>query len=217
MEQPVPSRDRTYTEEEYLRISAASDIKYEFRHGRLIPHGGWERDEGGRTLGKAGGSAEHADVAVNLIRALGNRLAQTSCRIGNSDMRVHVPRTGRYNYPDVSVTCEPRVFVPPTATHTLVNPQVVVEVLSPSTADDDWTEKRADYLSIESLREYVLVSQHRPRVDTVHRRPDGSWAFGPWAERLDASIEFPSLGVAVPLAEVYAGVAFPPALFGHAT
>ena len=206
-EQPVA--DRTYTEAEYLRISAASDIKYEFRHGQIVPFGGWERDESGRILGMAGGSAEHADIAVNLITGIKVRLAQTSCRVGNSDPRVHIPRTGRYNYPDVSVTCEPRVFVPPTETHTLVNPQVVIEVLSPSTAQDDWSEKRADYLSIDSLREYVLVSQHIPRIDTVHRRPDGTRAFGPWAEGLAASVEFPSLGVTVPLAEVYAGVAFP--------
>ncbi len=209
MEQIAPDRNRLYTEAEYLRISAASDIKYEFRDGRLIPFGGWERDESGRILGMAGGTAAHADIACNLIRALGNRLDQTPCKVGNSDLRVRIPRTGRYNYPDVSVTCAPRVFDPPDPELTLVNPQVVIEVLSVSTAHADWSEKRADYLSIDTLREYVLVSQHAPWVDTVHRRPDGSWAFGPWAEGLDSAVTFPSLGVTVPLAEVYAGVAFP--------
>ncbi len=64
MEQLAPDGDRRYTEDEYLRISAESDIKYEFRDGRLIPFGGWELDESGRVLGMAGGSAEHADIAV---------------------------------------------------------------------------------------------------------------------------------------------------------
>ena len=122
---------------------------------------------------------------------------------------MHIPRTGRYNYPDVSITCEPRVFVPPDKTHTLVNPRIVIEVLSDSSAQDDWMEKRADYLSIETLREYVLFAQDRPRVDTVHRRPDGSWTFGPWAEGADASVVFPSIGVTIPLVEVFAGVVSP--------
>ena len=210
MEQPVPDRHRRYTEEEYLRISAVSDVKYEFRDGQLIPFGGWERDAGGRIVGMAGGTAGHADIACNLIRVFGNRLAGTPCKVGNSDLRVRIPRTGRYCYPDVSVTRGPRVFDPPDGTYTLVNPQVLIEVLSPSTADNDRGEKLTDYMGIDTLQEYLLVAHDRPRVDLFGRRPDGSWATVRWAVGLDATIDVPSLGLALPLAEVYAGVGFPP-------
>ncbi len=210
MEQVAPDRTRRYTEAEYLRLTEASDVKYEFRDGQLIPFGGWQRDEVGRVVGMAGGTAGHADVACNLIHALMTRLAGRPCKVGNSDLRVYIPRTGRYYYPDVTVTCGPRVFVPPEQELTLVNPQVVIEVLSPSTANDDRTEKLTDYIGIESLQEYLLVAQDRPRVDTVYRQPDGTWAIGPWSVGLAASATFRSLGVTVPLAEVYAGVAFPP-------
>lgn len=209
MEPPIPSRHRRHTEDEYLRISEASELKFEFRNGQVIPFGGWERDDQGRILGTASTTAGHADVVCNLICTIGRRLAGGNGKLGNSDLRVRTPRSGAYSYPDVSVTCQRRAFFPPDKTHTLVNPQVVIEVLSSSTAQDDWTEKRADYLSVDLLREYVLFAQDRPRVDTVHRRPDGSWTFGPWAQGLDAAIEFPSLGITVPLAEVYAGVSFP--------
>ena len=208
MEQPRPDRTRRYTEEEYLRISAASDVKYEFRDGQLIPFGGLERDESGRILGMAGGSAEHADIAVNLTTGLQVRLGKT-CKVGNSDLRIRIPRTGLYNYPDVSVTYQPRVFVPPDKTHTLVNPQVVIEVLSPSTADYDRGEKLTDYMGIDSLQEYLLVAHDRPRVDLFGRHRDASWATVRWAVGLDGTIAIPSLGIELPLAEVYAGVALP--------
>ena len=210
MERPIPDRDRRYTEQEYLHISAASDVKYEFRGGYLIPFGGWERDAHGRILGMAGGTATHNDIAMNLIRVLGNRLAGTPCRLGGSDLRVRIPKTGGYVYPDVSVTCGPRQFDPPDDELTLANPQVVIEVLSPSTADADRSDKLTDYIGIESLREYVLVAQDRPRVDTIHRRSDGSWAIGPWAEGLGGSVEFPSLSITLPLTEVYRDVTSPP-------
>ena len=212
MEQPVPERNRRYTEEEYLRISAASDIKYEFRHGEMIPFGGWERDDNGRILGMAGGTAEHADIASNLIVALRNRLTGTSCKVVGSDLRVRIPRTGLYCYPDVSVTCGPRVFDPPDETTMLVNPQVLIEVLSKSTADTDRGEKLTDYMGIESLQECLLVAYDRPRIDLFARRDDGSWATVRWAAGLDASIEIPSLGVTLLLTEVYAGVPLPAAV-----
>ncbi len=157
----------------------------------------------------AGGTAGHADVACNLIRSLGNRLDGSPCKVGNSDLRVRIPRTGRYCYPDVSVTCGPRVFDPPEAAATMVNPQVIIEVLSPSTADDDRGEKLADYIGSPSLQEYVLFAQDRPRADTFYRQPDGIWAIGPWSAGVEAAVAFRSLGVTLPLAEVYAGVEFP--------
>ena len=209
MEQVIPDRNRRYTLEEYFALDGVSDVRYEYWDGLLVPHGGWERDADGHILGTAGGTDVHNDVAVNVIRRLGNALEGTPCKVGGSDLRVRSPRSGRYHYPDVSVTCGPRTFDPPQSRSTVANPTVLIEVLSASTADDDRGEKFREYIEIASLQQYVLVSQDRPRVETFHRTTDGSWAVGPWAEGLGASVTFGPLGVTLPLAEVYAGVTFP--------
>ena len=210
MELPVPDRTRRYTVEEYFAICETADVKYEYRDGELVPLGGWERDGVGRVLGMAGGTFEHGEIACNLIAGLKARLAGRPCRVNNSDVRVRIPRSGRYLLPDVSVTCGAPLFDPPDQRLTLVNPQVLIEVLSPSTANYDTTEKLTDYIGIDSLQDYVVFAQNRPRAATFYRQPDGIWAIGPWAEGLDVSVTFPSLGVTVPLAEVYAGIEFPP-------
>ena len=132
MEQPIPDRNRRYTVEAYLALDGTSDVKYEYWDGLLVPHGGWETDANGRIIGMAGGTAAHSDVAVNLIGELRARLKGTPCKVGDSDLRVRSPRWGRYHYPDVSVTWGPRQFDPPDGDVTLVNPQVLIEVLSPS-------------------------------------------------------------------------------------
>ena len=208
MEQPIPDRNRRYTLEEYFALDDVSEVKYEYWDGYLVPHGGWETDRNGNIIGMAGGSDAHSDIACNFIRELGNALKGTSCKVGDSDLRVRSPRSGRYHFPDVSVTCGPRLFDPPDKRVTLVNPQVIIEVLSPSTEKADRGDKFREYLAIESLREYVLASQDQPRIDTFYRNAEGAWIVGPWAEGMDATITFPSLRVTVPLAEVYAGVEF---------
>ncbi len=210
MEQSIPDRNRRYTLEEYFALDGVSDVRYEYWDGLLVPQGGWETDADGHVLGMAGGTDVHNDVVCNLIREMGNALKGTACKVGGPDLRVRSPRSGRYHYPDVSVTCGPRVFDPPQSRSTIANPQVLVEVLSPSTADMDRGEKFRENIEIGSLQQYVLVAQDRPRVETFHRTADGGWAVGPWAEGLGAAVAFPSLGVTLPLAEVYAGVTFPP-------
>ena len=210
MEQLIPDRNRRYTVEEYLALDDVSDVKYEYWDGLLVPHGGWETDADGRVIGMAGGTDAHNDVTCNLISELAKALKGTPCKVGGPDLRVRSPRSGRYHYPDVSVTCGPRVFDPPGGRVTLVNPRVLIEVLSSSTADMDRGEKFREYIEIESLQQYVLVAQDRPRVETFHRTADGGWAVGPWSEGPDAAVTFPSLGVTLPLAEMYAGVEFPP-------
>ncbi len=208
MEQAIPDRDRRYTVAEYFAICESSEIKYEYRDGQLIPHGGWDLDASGRIVGMAGGTFEHGGIACNLIREIGNQLKGGSCRVNNSDLRVRVARSGRYVLPDVSVTCGTPVFDPPENRLTLVNPTLIIEVLSPSTEADDRGEKFRDYISIESLQEYVLVAQDRPEVETFYRQSDGVWAVGPSASGVDASVTLRSLNIIMPLAEVYSGVTF---------
>ncbi len=199
MEQPIPSpppRARRATVSEYRRLEEAADFRSEYRGGQIVA--------------MAGGSFDHGAIAANLIGELRNRLKGRGCTVVGSDVAVRVDATSSYSYPDVSVVCGPPAFDPPGRRRVLTNPQVVVEVLSPSTAGLDRGDKFLDYIRLDSLQEYVLVDQARPRVNTFYRHPDGIWAVGPSAEGMDAAVTFRSLGVSVPLAEVYAGVTFPP-------
>jgi Uma2 family endonuclease len=107
------------------------------------------------------------------------------------------------------VACEPTVFFPPEKEIALVNPKLIAEVTSPSSEVDDRGNKFTDYRRIASLEEYVLVSQTRYQVETFYKQPDGIWVSGPSAHGIDKSIKLRSLGIEVPLAEVYAGIQLP--------
>ncbi|HKV09458.1 MAG TPA: Uma2 family endonuclease, partial [Thermoanaerobaculia bacterium] len=128
-------------------------------------------------------------------------LKRSPCRVCPGDQRVHIPATGLYTYPDAVVVCgEPRFE--DERLDTLLNPTLLVEVLSPSTEAYDRGKKFEHYRSIESLAEYLLVSQTEPRVEQFLRQEDGIWLFKAFAG-LDATLLLPSLRCAVPLAEIY--------------
>ena len=200
MEQPVPQPKRHYTVEQYLAMEETSDARHEFRDGQII--------------NMPGGTFGHNLIVKNVQSGINGRLGGSGCVAISNDMRVQVTGSGRYYYPDVVVVCGSPVFNPPDRQTTLVNPRVIVEVLSPSTADFDRGEKFNDYIGIETLQDYVLIAQDRPRVQTFYRQPDGIWAVGPWAIGLDGQAAFRSLHVTLPLAEVYAGVELPPVTVG---
>jgi len=125
-------------------------------------------------------------------------------------MRIRIPRLPYYFHPDASVVCAEPEFDPESpATTTLLNPKVLVEVLSSSTESCDRGKKLEKYIRIPSLEQYVLISQDEPRVDTYLRHSDGSWTFN-IATGIGASVSFRSLNIAIPLAEIYTGIDFPP-------
>lgn len=196
MEQPTtppPSPDRACTEAEYLRVEAASSFRHEYIGGRIIA--------------MAGGTHRHGIIALNIGAALVPRFRDTPCVTSGSDVRVRVAATGDYLYPDLTVVCDEPVYVPPDRAHTLVNPQVVVEVLSASAATRDLGEKLDDYMRVASLRQYVVVAQDQAWARSfVRTASDGRWDFGPIARGLEAELAFPSLALGVPMAEVYAKV-----------
>lgn len=195
MESP-PLKPVRFTIDEYLRLEAAAKQRHEYRDGRIIA--------------MAGGSPEHSLVIANIIREVGNRLKGKPCRVYDSNLRVRIPRTPLYTYPDVSVICGETHFDPQDANRTTAtNPRLIVEVLSNSTEADDRGDKFRRYLSLESLEEYVLVSQVRPWVETFTRQDDGSWRFAT-ASGLEAQVKLSSVQAEVPLSEIYAGIQFPP-------
>jgi Uma2 family endonuclease len=192
MDQAIPKR-REYTVEEYLRSEAASLDKHEYRDGEI--------------LDMAGGTGEHSAIAVNVIRELSAATKKKPCTVFESNLQVRVDRR-RYSYPDVSMACDPIEYDPATKTRTLLNPRLIIEVLSESTESADRGEKFFRYMQIESLQEYVLVAQDRPRVEVFYRHPQGMWAVGGAVEGLDGVLKLKSAGVEIPLAEIYARVVF---------
>ena len=122
----------------------------------------------------AGASEEHNLIVTNIVATLWIALRQRPCKVYPSDLRVKIPSTGLYTYPDASVLCDRPEFEDDAA-DTLLNPQVIFEVLSEFTEDYDRGTKFKHYRSITSFREYVLVSQTEILVEHSTRQDDGSW------------------------------------------
>lgn len=176
------------TRQQYIEQERVADTKSEFYQGEVFA--------------MSGGSIRHNDIAFNIGLALGNRLRDKSCRPSNSDQRIRIPANGLSTYPDVSVVCGPRE-VDVEDVDAITNPTVIFEVLSKSTEAYDRGKKFALYRELESLQQYVLVSQEEQRVESYSRKEDGNWllsiAEGPLAE-----VALTSIGVSLPLSEVYA-------------
>lgn len=163
MTPPVPKPRTRYSYEEYLAYERDSAMKHEY--------------DGGEIVALAGGSPRHNALASRVSAALENG-RQPGCIAFQSDQRIRVLSTGRATYPDASVVCGPIEGDPSDPTETTVtNPILIVEVLSPSTEEEDRGNKWQHYQLIPSLREYVLVSQSRPRVERYRRLESGDWEY----------------------------------------
>ena len=184
---------RKLTPEQYLEIERRAQFKSEFYRGEMFA--------------MSGASRQHNRISSNLVGELHNRLRDSPCETYGSDMRVRVSKTGLYTYPDLSIACDKPQFVDDQV-DTLLTPKVLIEILSDSTEKYDRGTKMSHYLQIDSLREYVLVSQSQPRVEVYHRRTDGQWNYNE-ARELSASITLTSVGITLPLSEIYQRVEFP--------
>ncbi len=155
---PVP----LLTREQYLRQERRAEFRSEYHRGRVVA--------------MAGTSRNHSRIVSNISISLGVQLRGRPCNNYSSDLRVSVRGGERYLYPDVVVTCGEEQFED-AELDILVNPLVVIEVLSPSTEAYDRGAKFLYYQSIPSLREYVLVSQTVRRFEVYRKQPDGSWLY----------------------------------------
>lgn len=171
---------------EYLARERTSGVKHEFLRGD--------------TWAMAGGSPTHARLSAALARTLGNRLQGTTCVAYSSDLRVRVESTNRSTYPDLTVVCGPEQTATDDA-DAIVNPTVIVEVLSESTERADRGEKFAHYQRLASLREYVLVSQDSHRIE-VFRREGATWVLSIY--EAGATVKLEALGLEFPVSEIYA-------------
>lgn len=185
---------RRYTPEEYLALERKAEYKSEYIDGWIVA--------------MSGASREHGLIAFNCAGMLHGQLGDSSCEAFISDMRVHIPATRRYTYPDVVVACGDIQFEDGEL-DTLLTPTVVIEVLSPSTELEDRGRKFMGYRSIPGLQEYVLIAQDQARVEHYRRWQDG-WLFTEYAG-LDSSVSLPTINCTLPLREVYRRVQFAPA------
>lgn len=181
----APIRRRRYTYAEYLAFEDGTDAKHEFFDGEIYA--------------MAGGTPEHAAIAANVTVILGTQLRDKPCRVHSSDLHVRVLETGLATYPDVTVICG-RPELDPEGRHTVTNPKVVVEVLSPSSAAYDRGEKRTQYQRIPSLHEIVLVAHDEKLVEVWRRGETGTWIR---TEARSGSIKLESIGCVLDVAEVY--------------
>jgi Uma2 family endonuclease len=175
-----------YTVEEYLALERRTETRHEFYAGEIFAMGG--------------ASEAHVLVVTNAVMRLALQLSGRPCKVYSNDMRVRIARTGLYTYPDIAVVCGEARF-DDDQFDTLLNPKLIVEVLSESTERYDRGKKFEHYRKIESLTDYVLIAQDAPHIEHYERHADG-WLLTE-ADDLAASIAIPSIACELRLAEVY--------------
>lgn len=186
-----------YTPEEYLMLERSAGYRSEYLNGVIYA--------------MAGSSPEHSAITANVTIALGSQLRGGRCRVFSSDLKVATGAAGLFAYPDLSIVCGESRFHDEQR-DVLINPTVLVEVLSPSAEAYDRGRKFSQYQRIASLTDYILIAQEEPHIDHYTRREDGQPQGGQWlltsAEGLDASLVIAALNCTLRLAEVYDQVHF---------
>lgn len=181
-----------FTPEEYLDLERQSEIRHEFLDGTVYA--------------MSGESLAHSIICFNLGGILHLQLKGTKCSGLSPNMKVRAGEAGLYAYPDLAVFCGEAVFHDKHR-DVLLNPTVIFEVLSRSTQAYDRGEKFERYKSIETLRDYVLVSQDRPRLEHFSLQSDGTWAHAEF-DGTDAELTLDSINCRVRLADIYDRIDF---------
>ncbi len=183
----LPRTLAVFTAEQYLDLERHTEIRHEFLHGTVYA--------------MSGGSPAHSRICFNLAGITHRQLRGTTCEGFSPDMKVRAGDASLFAYPDLAVVCGGARFHDEQG-DVLLNPVVIFEVLSRSTEAYDRGEKFERYKTVETLTDYVLVSQDRARLEHYSRRPDGSWAREE-VSGLESSLELASINCRLPLAEVY--------------
>jgi Uma2 family endonuclease len=180
------------TPEQYLEIERAAEYKSEYFNGEMFA--------------MAGGSVNHAMIAGDLSRILGEQLRGRSCTIVGSDLRLRVSPEGLYTYPDIVVFCgKPQLADP--RKDMIIDATVIIEVLSPSTENYDRGFKFEQYRRIASLKDYIVFAQNRVHVEQNTRQDDGAWMLRETSD-MNAVIQLPSIECSFRVAEAYERVEF---------
>jgi Uma2 family endonuclease len=178
------------TAEQYLEIERKAEFKSEFHNGEMFA--------------MSGGTRAHSGLAFRLAGLLAPHLDQRGCEGHTSDLRVLIEQSQLYTYPDLSIVCGEPKFADGQK-DVLLNPILLVEVLSPSTEQYDRGTKVKLYRTIPSLRECLLISQKTPEIELYRRENDESWTILT-ANSLDSTLELTSIGFLLPLRDLYRGI-----------
>ncbi|MGD9561720.1 MAG: Uma2 family endonuclease [Pyrinomonadaceae bacterium] len=186
---PLPN---IMTPEEFLAFERASDEKHEYRDGEVVL--------------MSGAKLNHNRISTNLTGLLWQGLKGKDCENYSNDLRVWVPKSRLYTYPDGIVVCGEPQFLDDEF-DTLLNPVLIFEILSESTESYDRGRKFKNYRSIDSLKEYVLISQTSPSIEKYTKHGDGFWMLSE-ASGIDSNITFESIDCTLSLTDIYDKVSF---------
>ena len=187
----VPALDKeVYTKEEYFDLLEKSDFKIEWH--------------GGQVRMMSGGKSAHNDIIDNVFLALAN--GQKKCKVKNSNNAVAIQSLDKYLFPDLTAVCGKTKYEGKGIAR-IINPSLIVEVLSNSTAEYDRTDKFTYYRSLPSFKEYVLINSRKLRVDTFYKETSELWHIGSYYN-LEQSVMFRSLGIQVPMQVIYEEIEF---------
>jgi Uma2 family endonuclease len=181
-----PKKDKI-TPKEYLASERKAEVKSEFFDGE--------------TFAMAGASREHNQIAGNIVRVLGNQFLEKPCSVYSSDMKVKMEEIQKYTYPDVVVSCDQEEYENEN-NDVLLNPVAIFEILSDATEAYDRGEKFAHYQLLDSLAEYILVSQYFFRIEKFQRRDDNAWIYSAFQE-MDDIVKLESVSCELPVSEIY--------------
>ena len=182
---------KKYTPAEYLALEEKAETRSEYWNGEIVA--------------MAGGNIDHQQIVGNVSRILGNKL-YGKCRIFPIEMKVWIKKRNKFFYPDVTVICDKPNFYK-SRRDTIDNPKLLIEVLSKSTVSFDRAEKFLSYQTLESLDEYVLISQDKALVEQYIKREDGNWIYKATIE-LESSVDFSSVKATLSLQDIYDLVEF---------
>ncbi len=177
---------------DYLIIEQAAKDKHELHQGRVVA--------------MAGASLAHNEIVSNVFGVIKSFLKGNSCRIYPSDLRIHIPSSDSFTYPDLSIVCgKPEML--DGQFDTITNPTVILEVMSPSTEQYDRGTKFFYYMQIPSLKEYILISSSNLYIQTASKQTDGSWKFDEITDN-NASLSIQTIGNTIGVNEIYENVKF---------
>lgn len=180
-----------YSEEEYLRLENDAFEKSEFFQGQIIK--------------MAGATPNHNRVKENVSVEVGIVLKKNkSCRSSSSDQRIHIPANSLYTYPDIIIVCGPNKFSKLDRI-TIINPSVIIEILSPSTSDYDRGQKFKLYRDIETLQEYVTIDSRKADAQVFRRMSGNQWILADDAFSLTETITIQTIGATLQMADLYDG------------
>jgi Uma2 family endonuclease len=180
-------KPKLYTSAEYLEFERQSEVKHELIDGEIFE--------------MAGAVKRHNQISANIIRLLGNQLLERDCNAFSSDMRVKITATEKYTYPDIVAVCGKEIYEDETE-DTLINPQLIIEVLSKSTEGYDRGAKFEYYQTIESFTEYVLITQEPFRVEQFVRKNKNEWTYFEFRKPEDI-VRLNSIDCEISLQDIY--------------